>query len=92
MKSQPTSPTSPKMLDEVRQVMPLHHYSMHTERCYLDWIRRDVHFQRMLCRENWAGGEQKIATGALNQENNGSNAVSFAESVVGAAVRAAVKP
>ena len=35
---------------------------------------------------------QKVAIGSLNQESSGSNAVSFAESVVGAAVRAAVKP
>ena len=35
---------------------------------------------------------QKVSIGALNQESSGSNAVSFAESVVGAAVRAAVKP
>ena len=35
---------------------------------------------------------QKVSLGALNQESSGSNAVSFAESVVSAAVRAAVKP
>jgi len=35
---------------------------------------------------------QKVSLGSLNQESSDSNAVSFAESVVGAAVRAAVKP
>ena len=35
---------------------------------------------------------QKVAIGSLNQESSGSNALSFAETVVGAAVRAAVKP
>ena len=35
---------------------------------------------------------QKVSIGSLNQESSGSNVVSFAESVVGAAVRAAVKP
>jgi hypothetical protein len=35
---------------------------------------------------------QKVSIGSLNQESSGSNAISFAESVVGAAVRAAVKP
>ena len=35
---------------------------------------------------------QKVSIGSLNQESSGSNAVSFAESVVGAAVRAAMKP
>jgi len=29
-----------KILDEVRDVMRLHHYSIHTERSYCDWIRR----------------------------------------------------
>ena len=35
---------------------------------------------------------QRVALGSLNQESSASNAVTFAESVVGAAVRAAVKP
>ena len=35
---------------------------------------------------------QRVALGSLNEESSASNAVSFAESVVGAAVRAAVKP
>jgi hypothetical protein len=35
---------------------------------------------------------QKVSIGALNQESSGSNALSLAEAVVGAAVRAAVKP
>ena len=36
--------------------------------------------------------KQEVAIGSLKQESSGSNAVSFAESVVGAAVRAAVRP
>ena len=35
---------------------------------------------------------QRVAIGSLNQESSASNAVGLAESVVGAAVRAAVKP
>ena len=35
---------------------------------------------------------QRVAIGSLSQESSGSNVVGFAESVVGAAVRAAVKP
>lgn len=35
---------------------------------------------------------QKVSIGSLSQESSASNVVSFAESVVGAAVRAAVKP
>jgi hypothetical protein len=29
-----------KLLDRVRQVMRLHHYFLHTERTYVDWIKR----------------------------------------------------
>src|SRR6266487_1940747 len=41
-KSQP----EPKLLEQVRNVMRLHHYSIHTERSYLDWIKRYVQFQK----------------------------------------------
>src|SRR5438552_5828233 len=33
---------SPMLLDEVRWVMHVHHYSIHTERCYLDWFGWEV--------------------------------------------------
>ena len=36
------------------------------------------------------GTKQEVAIGSLRQQSEGSNAVNFAESVVGAAVRAAV--
>jgi hypothetical protein len=31
-----TSSQPPKLLDQVRQVLRLYHYSIHTERAYLD--------------------------------------------------------
>ena len=31
-----------KLLDQVREVMRLKHYSIRTERCYCDWIRKGV--------------------------------------------------
>jgi hypothetical protein len=34
-KDQPT----PRLLEQVRNVMRLHHYSIHTERNYTDWIK-----------------------------------------------------
>lgn len=40
----------PKLLDEVRQVLRLHHYSIHTERSYVDWIVRFVRFHGMRSR------------------------------------------
>ena len=51
---------TPKLLDQVRQVMRLDQYSLHTERAYLDWIKRYVHFHQMQQREDLAGGEAKI--------------------------------
>ena len=32
--------SSQRLLDEVRAVMRKLHYSIHTERCYCDWIKR----------------------------------------------------
>ena len=31
--------------------MRLKHYSIRTERCYCDWIRRYIHFHKMRLRE-----------------------------------------
>ena len=49
-----------KLLDEVRDFMRLHHYSIHTERTYCDWIKRYVQFHQMNSREDLSDGEQKI--------------------------------
>jgi hypothetical protein len=51
---------TPRLLDQVRQVMRLHHDSLHTERAYVDWIKRYVRFHQMQRREDLAGGEAKI--------------------------------
>lgn len=51
---------NPRILDQVRQVMRLHHYSLHTERTYRDWIKRFIRFHQMKCREDLADGERKI--------------------------------
>jgi integron integrase len=40
-----------KVLDQVREVMRLKHYSLRTERSYCDWIRRYIHFHHMQLRE-----------------------------------------
>lgn len=50
----------PKILDQVRSIMRLHHYSIHTERSYIDWIKRYIAFHLMKSREDLAGGERKI--------------------------------
>ena len=54
-KSQP-----PKLLDEVRKVLRLHHYSIHTERSYVEWIIRFVRFHNMRSREDLFPAEPKI--------------------------------
>ena len=50
----------PKILDEVRQYLRLHHYSIHTERSSVDWIVRFIHFHRMRSREDLLPAEPKI--------------------------------
>ena len=49
-----------KLLDEVRQVLRLHHYSIHTERSYVEWIVRFVRFHGMRSREDLFPAEPKI--------------------------------
>ena len=49
-----------RLLDQVRDVMRLKHYSIHTERAYCDWIKRYVLFHGMTSREDLADGENKI--------------------------------
>jgi len=41
----------PRLMDEVRSLMRRFHYSIHTERCYCDWITRFVRFHRMQSRD-----------------------------------------
>jgi len=48
-----------KILDEISDFMRLHHYSIHTERAYSDWIRRFIRFQNMTRREDLSGEEEK---------------------------------
>ena len=40
--SQEGKAEKPRLLDQARAVLRLHHYSIHTERTYLDWIKRYV--------------------------------------------------
>ena len=49
-----------RLLDQVREVMRLKHYSIHTERSYIDWIRRYVRFHHLRSREELSGGEPKV--------------------------------
>src|SRR6266478_6382329 len=49
-----------KLLEQVTEVMRLKHYSIRTERCYSDWIRRYARFHGMKSRGDLDGGERKI--------------------------------
>jgi hypothetical protein len=49
-----------KILDQVRDVMRLHHYSFHTERTYCDWITRYIQYHNMTSRQDLIDGEAKI--------------------------------
>ncbi len=49
-----------RLLDEVRDVMRLKHYSIHTERSYCDWIKRFVAYHKMSSRQDLKNGEKKI--------------------------------
>ena len=52
--------TNRKLLDEVHDYMRLHHYSIHSERTYCDWIKRYVQFHGMKSRQDLSDGEKKI--------------------------------
>ncbi len=50
-----------KILEEVREVLRIKHYSIHTERSYCDWIRKFILFHNMQGREElFVNSEQKI--------------------------------
>lgn len=47
-----------RILDEVRYVMRLHHYSIHTERTYCDWIKRYIQYNNMTGRHDLIDGSE----------------------------------
>jgi integron integrase len=49
-----------KILEQVRDIMRLNHYSIHTERSYCDWIKRYISFHKMKSRADLKEGELKI--------------------------------
>jgi integron integrase len=55
-----TGSQQPKLLDEVRTVLRLHHYSIHTERTYVKWIVNFVRFHSMRSRQDLFPAEPKI--------------------------------
>src|SRR6266849_2408053 len=55
-----TGSQQPKLLDDVRKVLRLHHYSIHTERSYVEWIVRFVRFHGMRSRADLCPADKKI--------------------------------
>ena len=55
-----TRSQQPQLLDTVRTVLRLHHYSVHTERSSVEWIIRFVRFHGMRSREDLCPAEPKI--------------------------------
>lgn len=47
-------------MDQIRGYMRLHHYSIHTERTYCEWIKKYIRFHQMKSRDDLKDGERKI--------------------------------
>src|SRR5262245_21665173 len=56
----PARSQQPRLLEEVRRVLRLHHYSLHTERSYARWIVQFVRFHNMVSRQDLLPAEPKI--------------------------------
>lgn len=54
------NPDDKKIMNQVREVMRVKHYSIHTERTYCDWIKRYIHFHKMKSRTDLENAEKKI--------------------------------
>ena len=65
-----------KLMDQVREVMRLRHYSLRTERSYCDWIRRYIRFHRMQTRQELLPGTEKVELFLSDLAVNGRVAVS----------------
>jgi integron integrase len=55
----PTAPREPRLLDRLRQEIRVRHYSIRTERSYVDWVRRFIVFHGK--RHPGEMGEQEVA-------------------------------
>ena len=81
-----TRTQQPKLLDEVRQVLRLHHYSIHTERSYMEWIVRFVRFHGMRSRKDLFPAEPKIEAFLTDLAVNGNVAAATQNQAMNALV------
>ena len=57
-----------KLLEQMREVKRLKHYSIRTERSYCDWVRRYVKFHGMKERGEMLPAEPKMEGGGIDTE------------------------
>lgn len=79
-----SSTKSPTLLEDVRRIMRLKHYSLHTERTYCEWIKQFVKFHRLSERAalledaeakieaflSYLATERQVASATQNQAMN----------------------
>ncbi len=83
--SAPGEASKPKLLDQIRQLMRLRHYSLRTEEAYVGWIRRYILFHgkrhpRDLAESDIAGFLSSLAIKgrvAASTQNQALNALLF---------------
>ncbi len=73
-----------KLMDQVREVMRLKHYSIRTEQCYCDWIRRYIRFHAMRSREELFAATGKVEMFLSDLAVNGNVAASTQNQAVNA--------
>ena len=83
-----------KLLDQVRDVMRLKHYSLRTERTYCDWIERFIRFHGL--RHPREMGEAEVSTFLTHLACDGAVAadekISKCAARMGLAVRLSIEP
>lgn len=50
----PTAPTAPKLMDQVTERLRTNHYSIRTEKQYVQWIRRYIFSTASAILGKWA--------------------------------------
>jgi integron integrase len=70
----PASGKEKKLLDQMRDVMRLKHYSLRTERTYCDWVERFIRFHKL--RHPREMGEMEVAEFLTDLARNGQVAAS----------------
>ena len=53
IKWQEATMTKPRLIDQTRDVLRLHHYSIRTEENYIQWIKRFIFFHNKRILRRW---------------------------------------